>query len=90
LRLFESSRFRVGELVKPIFMLLDKPFNFGIDYLNANIPVDVAIAGVPRGIYYSPQYFVLKSLYSLDVTLAGTTSQLYSIGPNRFYGLVVY
>jgi hypothetical protein len=35
--------------------------------------------------YYSPQYFVLECLYSLDVALTGTTPQLYSISPDRFY-----
>jgi hypothetical protein len=66
-------------LMKPIFMLLGCPFNFGSDHPNAKISVDVAVTGVPRGIYYSPQYFVLELLYYLDVALAGTTPQLYSI-----------
>jgi hypothetical protein len=49
-------------LVKPIFMLLGCPLNFGSDHPNAKICVDVAVMGVPRGIYYSPQYFVLELL----------------------------
>jgi hypothetical protein len=60
-------------LVKPIFVLLGQTFNFGSDHPNAKILVDVSIVGLPRGIYYSPQDFVLTSLYLLDITLAGTT-----------------
>jgi hypothetical protein len=63
-------------LVKLIFMLLDCAFNFGSDDPNTKISVDVAITGIPRGIYYSPQYFVLKLLYYLDVAPTGTTPQL--------------
>jgi hypothetical protein len=58
-------------LVKPILALLGWRFNFRSDHPNANITVDVAIAGVPKGIYYPPQHFVLKSLYPLDVILLG-------------------
>lgn len=83
-------RFHVGVLVKPIFVLLGSPFNFDSDHPNAKIPMDVAITGVPRGIYYSPQYFVLKFLYPLDITLTGTTPQLYPTGPDRSYDLVIY
>jgi hypothetical protein len=36
-------------LVKPIFMLLRCPFNFGSDHPNAKVSVDVAVTGVPRG-----------------------------------------
>jgi hypothetical protein len=82
-------RFHVGVLVKPIFKLLGY-FNFGSDHPNAKIPVDVTTVGIPRGIYYFLQDFVLKFMYPLDVTLAGTNPQLYSIGPDQFYDLVVY
>jgi hypothetical protein len=75
-------------LVKPIFRLLGCPFNFGSDHHNAKIPIDVAIMGIPRGVYYSPQYVVLKLLYPLGVT--GTTPQLYSINSVWFHDIVVY
>jgi hypothetical protein len=77
-------------LMKPIFMLLSCPFNFGSDHPNAKVSVDVAITGVKWGIYYSPQYFVLELLYYLDVALADTTPHPYSISTDRFYDLVVY
>jgi hypothetical protein len=48
----------------------------GCDHPNAKITMDVAITGVPRGIYYSPQYFVLEFLYPLDAIVTGTTPQL--------------
>jgi hypothetical protein len=51
--------------------------------------VDVDITGTPRGIHYSPQYFVLKFLCPLDDTLTGTTPQMHSIRPDQFYDLVV-
>jgi hypothetical protein len=38
----------------------------GCPHPNAQFTMDVAITGVPRGIYYSPQYFVLEFLYPLD------------------------
>jgi hypothetical protein len=44
-------------------MLLGRPFDFDSDHPNAKIMMDVAITGVPRDIYYSPQYFVLEFLY---------------------------
>jgi hypothetical protein len=54
-------------------VLIGYPFSFGSDHPNSKIPVDVAITDLPRGIYHSLQYFVLKFLYPLDVTLTGTT-----------------
>jgi hypothetical protein len=81
--------FRVGVLVKLIFVLLGCPFNFGCDHPNAKIPMDVTVMDIRRGIYYSCQYLLLKFLYPLDVTLTGTTPQLYSLSPDWFYDLVV-
>jgi hypothetical protein len=69
-------RWCVGEA---IFVLLGCPFKFSSDHSNAKIPMDVTITGVPRGIYYSPQYLVLKFLYPLYVTLTGTTPQLWLV-----------
>jgi hypothetical protein len=43
--------FHVGVLVKPIFMLFGCPYNFSSDHPNAEIYMEVAIAGIPRGIY---------------------------------------
>jgi hypothetical protein len=63
-------------LVEPIFMLLGCPSDFGNDHPNAKITMDDAITGVPRGIYNSPQYFVLEFLYPLDAIVTGTTPQL--------------
>jgi hypothetical protein len=63
-------------LVEPIFMLFGCPLDFGSDYPNAKITMDVAITGVPRGTYYSPQYFVLEFMYLLDAIVTGTTPQL--------------
>jgi hypothetical protein len=68
-------------MLKPIFMLLGCPLNFGSDHPKAKVSVDVGVTGVPRGIYYSSYY--------LDVALAGTTPQLYSTSPHRFYDMVV-
>jgi hypothetical protein len=63
-------RFHLDVMVKPSFLILGRPFIFGCDHPNAKIPMDAALTAVPRGIYYSSQYFVLKFLQTLEELLA--------------------
>ena len=60
-----------------------------INSVHPKVSMQVTISDVPWRIGDIPQHVVLESLDSKDVTFAGTTPELYAIGPHWFEDLFI-
>jgi len=63
-------------MVESSFVLLCKPLDFARHNIQLQVSVEVIVSNVPGCIDRVPEYFVLKSLYNVYITLFGATPEL--------------
>jgi len=75
-------------MVESSLVLSFEPLDFARHNIHLQVSVQVIVSNVPGCIDHVPEYFVLKLLYNVCITLFGATPDLDTVMSKRTLGFV--